>query len=71
MNPEILGTAQSVRLGPGNTPVQVLIVTWKAGHYGPFDEQSTWEDLSSGVLMGKLQEKARALAALPQARQTA
>lgn len=71
MNPEILGTKQAVRLGPGNTPVSVLMVTWKAGNNGPFDEQSTWEELNSGVLLTKLQAKARALATLPQAQQTA
>lgn len=71
MNPEILGTKQSVRLGPGNTPVSVLLVTWKAGPYGPFDEQSTWDELSNGTLLRKLQDKARALGNLPQAQQTA
>jgi hypothetical protein len=49
----------------------VLIVTWKAGNNGPFDEQSTWEELNSGVLLSKLQAKTRALSTLPQAQQTA
>lgn len=67
MNPVILSTKESVRLGPGNTPVAVLVVEWKAGNNGPFLEQSSWAELNSGVLLNKLQDKARALANLPQA----
>lgn len=71
MNPVILSTKESVRLGPGNTPVSVLLVEWKAGNNGPFMEQSSWADLNSGELLRKLQDKARALGNLPQAQPTA
>ena len=70
MIPEVIETKQTTRLGPGNVPVAVLLVTWKAGTYGPFTEQSTWEALSNGTLMDTLRKKAMALDALPKATQT-
>ncbi len=71
MNPEILSVKQATRLGPGNTPVAVLMVEWKAGTYGPFSLQSTWEDLNSGKLMDNLRTQTRLLDGLPKAQQTA
>lgn len=65
MNPVIIGTKETTKLGPGMVPVKVLSVTWTAGTYGPFTETSTWSELSDGTLMGILRTKAAALSTLP------
>lgn len=70
MNPEILDVKQTTALGAGGVPVAVLQVSWRAGTYGPFTAQSTWQELNSGALMDKLREMARALANLPAATRT-
>lgn len=67
MNPLIIGVKQSTKLGRGSVPVKVLIVTWTAGTYGPFETDSTWEELNNGTLIGNLQAQARALNNLPTA----
>jgi len=57
-------------LGPGSVPVKVLNVTWRVGTYGPFTEQTNFQDLNNGALMDSLRAKARVLANLPAASQT-
>lgn len=71
VNPEILEIKQTTRLGANSVPVAVLLVRWKAGPYGPFDEESSFADVNSGKLMENLRAKTRALDLLPKATQTA
>lgn len=71
MNPTIIGVKEATRLGPGGVPVAVLLVTWTAGTFGPFTEQTTFAALNAGTLMSTLQAKARDLSKLPVPAQSA
>lgn len=71
MNPVIIGVKEATRLGAGNVPVSVLLVTWTYGTFGPFTEQTTFEALNNGTLMDALRAKARGLSNLPVAAQSA